>query len=186
MTMITPSYLGETIEYSSLHACRSTLEDPTFGEKVIKPRTGLLSASKKHSLPHRGLLGAKGVSTVAVPAAEIKSHLDVDSGGALFAEITLATPTSSQRDFDVYVGAPADAKLTPESPYFAGTISFLHTAHMHGAGTAQDAKFAVPLPQSQAAFAGGNAAVSSLSVRVIPAYGGSGKVDVKAVTIRGR
>ena len=28
--MITPSYLGETIEYSSLHACRSTLEDPTL------------------------------------------------------------------------------------------------------------------------------------------------------------
>ena len=33
MTMITPSYLGETIEYSSLHACRSTLEDPT--ERLI-------------------------------------------------------------------------------------------------------------------------------------------------------
>ena len=32
MTMITPSYLGETIEYSSLHACRSTLEDPTSPE----------------------------------------------------------------------------------------------------------------------------------------------------------
>ena len=32
MTMITPSYLGETIEYSSLHACRSTLEDPTRRE----------------------------------------------------------------------------------------------------------------------------------------------------------
>ena len=32
MTMITPSYLGETIEYSSLHACRSTLEDPTFSK----------------------------------------------------------------------------------------------------------------------------------------------------------
>ena len=30
MSMITPSYLGETIEYSSLHACRSTLEDPTI------------------------------------------------------------------------------------------------------------------------------------------------------------
>ena len=38
MTMITPSYLGETIEYSSLHACRSTLEDPTtqFAASVIK------------------------------------------------------------------------------------------------------------------------------------------------------
>ena len=36
MTMITPSYLGETIEYSSLHACRSTLEDPTFQEALRK------------------------------------------------------------------------------------------------------------------------------------------------------
>ena len=38
MTMITPSYLGETIEYSSLHACRSTLEDPTVsdGKFVLK------------------------------------------------------------------------------------------------------------------------------------------------------
>ena len=35
MTMITPSYLGETIEYSSLHACRSTLEDPTFGPNSV-------------------------------------------------------------------------------------------------------------------------------------------------------
>ena len=34
MTMITPSYLGETIEYSSLHACRSTLEDPTYGART--------------------------------------------------------------------------------------------------------------------------------------------------------
>ena len=34
MTMITPSYLGETIEYSSLHACRSTLEDPTGNQKT--------------------------------------------------------------------------------------------------------------------------------------------------------
>ena len=34
MTMITPSYLGETIEYSSLHACRSTLEDPTVMQQL--------------------------------------------------------------------------------------------------------------------------------------------------------
>lgn len=36
MTMITPSYLGETIEYSSLHACRSTLEDPTTTSLLTK------------------------------------------------------------------------------------------------------------------------------------------------------
>ena len=35
MTMITPSYLGETIEYSSLHACRSTLEDPTSLREIF-------------------------------------------------------------------------------------------------------------------------------------------------------
>ena len=38
MTMITPSYLGETIEYSSLHACRSTLEDPTAGVRADELR----------------------------------------------------------------------------------------------------------------------------------------------------
>ena len=42
MTMITPSYLGETIEYSSLHACRSTLEDPTFTKKSYPTRSGAL------------------------------------------------------------------------------------------------------------------------------------------------
>ena len=44
MTMITPSYLGETIEYSSLHACRSTLEDPT-NSPVRKILTGLRYAA---------------------------------------------------------------------------------------------------------------------------------------------
>ena len=40
MTMITPSYLGETIEYSSLHACRSTLEDPTSVAAVERLSAG--------------------------------------------------------------------------------------------------------------------------------------------------
>ena len=47
MTMITPSYLGETIEYSSLHACRSTLEDPT---SLSPPRTIVEDPIHK---PHR-------------------------------------------------------------------------------------------------------------------------------------
>ena len=45
MTMITPSYLGETIEYSSLHACRSTLEDPTASLRELT-RDALVSALK--------------------------------------------------------------------------------------------------------------------------------------------
>ena len=50
MTMITPSYLGETIEYSSLHACRSTLEDPTdsYGDgKYVSFRFVILSVQRE-------------------------------------------------------------------------------------------------------------------------------------------
>ena len=60
MTMITPSYLGETIEYSSLHACRSTLEDPTGdvvwfapGEKHwhgARPTTGVTHVAVQEKL----------------------------------------------------------------------------------------------------------------------------------------
>ena len=53
MTMITPSYLGETIEYSSLHACRSTLEDPTLA--VIRNQAFLfmrLFPTSRSFLPH--------------------------------------------------------------------------------------------------------------------------------------
>ena len=48
MTMITPSYLGETIEYSSLHACRSTLEDPTpqCRPPIRRPRQGVPTQGK--------------------------------------------------------------------------------------------------------------------------------------------
>ena len=45
MTMITPSYLGETIEYSSLHACRSTLEDPTPSIRTPAVRVPRLPAN---------------------------------------------------------------------------------------------------------------------------------------------
>ena len=51
MTMITPSYLGETIEYSSLHACRSTLEDPTVADPYQS-----VSRSVKYALLFVGLL----------------------------------------------------------------------------------------------------------------------------------
>ena len=70
MTMITPSYLGETIEYSSLHACRSTLEDPTAhmpGIKVVVPSNaydakGLMIQAIRDDNPvmfmyHKGIMG---------------------------------------------------------------------------------------------------------------------------------
>ena len=55
MTMITPSYLGETIEYSSLHACRSTLEDPTDWAETDEPsrRARTFSESLRFPAPTR-------------------------------------------------------------------------------------------------------------------------------------
>ena len=63
MTMITPSYLGETIEYSSLHACRSTLEDPTHvrPKSASQPsKTGPKSANTMSS----SVISRSGGSTV--------------------------------------------------------------------------------------------------------------------------
>ena len=50
MTMITPSYLGETIEYSSLHACRSTLEDPTSKDRLVTLERDLAELEDKASV----------------------------------------------------------------------------------------------------------------------------------------
>ena len=50
MTMITPSYLGETIEYSSLHACRSTLEDPTVPGLPVPAAVPSIPESKGSSM----------------------------------------------------------------------------------------------------------------------------------------
>jgi len=71
MTMITPSYLGETIEYSSLHACRSTLEDPTEDvttptvrrETVIKKAEDVIQKSLETVQQIASLLGENAAET---------------------------------------------------------------------------------------------------------------------------
>ena len=71
MTMITPSYLGETIEYSSLHACRSTLEDPTYD---LKPRLNRMT----------------GVSTIVVQGGqEPEFEVQPDPAKLLQTQITV-------------------------------------------------------------------------------------------------
>ena len=66
MTMITPSYLGETIEYSSLHACRSTLEDPTRnidqGKEMVQ---SILDGSAQIAMP--ALVSTLAICIVFVP-----------------------------------------------------------------------------------------------------------------------
>jgi len=67
MTMITPSYLGETIEYSSLHACRSTLEDPTRDAMYMHER-GVEAVSLD------GLLARADVITIHTPLTDQNRH----------------------------------------------------------------------------------------------------------------
>ena len=74
MTMITPSYLGETIEYSSLHACRSTLEDPTHAIWTRTCPSSLPAPSTTTSSSRAGAL----VNRVTVRSFEGLRSGDID------------------------------------------------------------------------------------------------------------
>ena len=81
MTMITPSYLGETIEYSSLHACRSTLEDPTAQQ--TKHKVGKQQAFEAQGDRTRGreLLTHKWLTMTCLVlfGTLMEERLDIDS-----------------------------------------------------------------------------------------------------------
>ena len=85
MTMITPSYLGETIEYSSLHACRSTLEDPTVSAEYVDRIS-------------KGDIPPKITDTYHGDFNEIKNNLNncIDNIKALVAETQLLIKASAE------------------------------------------------------------------------------------------
>ena len=89
MTMITPSYLGETIEYSSLHACRSTLEDPTPGTDqeyggIIRHGAKLLFAFAEATVPKITIILRKAYG----------GAYDVMASKHIRADVNLAFPTA--------------------------------------------------------------------------------------------
>ena len=109
MTMITPSYLGETIEYSSLHACRSTLEDPTRAMEVLQTLSSSATAqvtvqrngtSQELNLnlatlnlePESGDNAASGATPEAAPAGPAGSAPRVRPGGANLGAAPVSVP----------------------------------------------------------------------------------------------
>ena len=93
MTMITPSYLGETIEYSSLHACRSTLEDPTvyFPDRAVpmlpmelstdlcslRPQVDRMVLSCVMEIDHHGEIAGYTLNEGVIRSAERMTYTNV-------------------------------------------------------------------------------------------------------------
>ena len=116
MTMITPSYLGETIEYSSLHACRSTLEDPTgkcaaIGSGTILNVNDRTAAGVALSIGDNTFIGLRNFFSVG-RSITIREYCLTTVNCAFvgsvhrFDDPTRAyTTTGTTLDADIYVGA---------------------------------------------------------------------------------
>ena len=117
MTMITPSYLGETIEYSSLHACRSTLEDPTALD------TADLAEPLKPACLHKiaRIFGVRRIISFhsTVDKTGVKTEFSVED---IAAQDTWRTSSSNQFRTDWTVGR---RKLKPEEIALVNADSIL-------------------------------------------------------------
>ena len=88
MTMITPSYLGETIEYSSLHACRSTLEDPTVAHLLaIIPNTFVDAFANGDLLQVLLVAILSGIAIARLGKLGQRVNAAVDAAGKVFFRI---------------------------------------------------------------------------------------------------
>ena len=123
-------------------------------------------------------------ASLTVPREAVQEHLSA-AEPTLVAAVTVQRPTSSSsREFDVIVGAPAGVtEVNADSPYYAGTIAFFGPT-MSGMGMSPDATFAVPLPQKREAFHNLAAANVSVNIRVVPAHVHGRATALKAVSVR--
>ena len=124
MTMITPSYLGETIEYSSLHACRSTLEDPTFDLAHVDPSGEGFDALGKGVAEGKPSPDARYVSkgltrsrtdrlkVMAGGADAVSSHAAEGQSGGAASNVTALAPRTEVSGSTALKAAP-EPRLSP-------------------------------------------------------------------------
>jgi tyrosinase len=178
--------VGPTIAREFISTTRFQYDyEPGFGEAVVTQPSRALRA-KHAAAPVKGLMKGN-TATMTLSASEVNAHLASTAPTALIALVTLPRPTeaSPNRDFDVLVGAPADATdVGPDSPYYAGTIAFFG-GMMHMPGMSSDATYLVPLPQRKEVFSNLGAAAGkgvAVTIRVVPSGGGASVL--KAATVR--
>ena len=160
--------------------------EPGFGEDVIAPPNAAL-LQKHRMAPVRGTLKANG-ALLSLPAQSVKNHLAEQAAASLVAQVTMPRPgpLSSNREFDVLVGAPSGVtQVDADSPYYAGTIAFFGNM-MNMTGMETDATFAVPLPRKAEAFHGLAAAANiAVAIRIVPSHNhGESAPPLKAATVR--
>ena len=121
MTMITPSYLGETIEYSSLHACRSTLEDPTqragrTADARVAYEASLAAAEKARDAATVAAmrLNLAGLVQEEGDLAQALVHLEaaVDMGERAGNGATVTQALLNLANLDLYLGRWARARAS--------------------------------------------------------------------------
>ena len=124
MTMITPSYLGETIEYSSLHACRSTLEDPMLPSPAETVPPGepqslfvVPSAPADVAISISAALAPAGLEHLVVTVLQPVSEVGPEAIEELESQVVklLSFQPVSQTVFDAQVGFNMLSSYGPES-----------------------------------------------------------------------
>lgn len=153
---------------------------PASGNQYIpKPRTRRLQA------PLVASVDADSAS-VALPGALVERHQATARDATFVAEITVDRPEglAVSREFDVLVNAPEDIdRVEPDSPYYAGTISFFGPG-MPGMAMSHTTTFTLPLPRRLQAFSQLVAGNANLDIRLVPSSGGAKDAPVvRGVTI---
>ena len=114
MTMITPSYLGETIEYSSLHACRSTLEDPTFGSITVDGMGNVQTNVSLSSVQVLNLMMGQGNDHLTVSGSLVPGPFANDDGTPCFTDVAKTMPcTFVQGGMTLVQGGGAEPLSVP-------------------------------------------------------------------------
>lgn len=166
-------------DYLSTERFNYDYEPGGFGEKI--QTTGLLQKMP----PVKGTVRGSQ-ATVTLSTSAIQQHLQSGTPPSLVAEVTLPQPNvnSPGREFDVLVGAPADAPGDCQSPSYAGTMAFFGPTMNMLAG--HNVTFVVPLPKKAEAFHNLTAATVAVNIRVVPHARGQALPSIKALTVRMR
>ena len=122
MTMITPSYLGETIEYSSLHACRSTLEDPNDAPirlmALARPDGSLAVGSRSGGgwTWHATARAAAAELPLAIAAPDVSDAMGRDGWIAHLASLGIVIGPAFQAIAEISSGPLSVARLDGGAP----------------------------------------------------------------------